>query len=230
MHEPDDLRPDNPPSDPALLAFLEHEIVAAGFDLKHLYRVILNSQAYQRASVPTTDDPRAEAAFAHYPVRRLEAEVLIDAINQVTGTTEEYTSKIPEPFTFMPEGQRSIALADASVSSPFLELFGRSARVTGLESEQRAALPTVAQRLHLLNSTHLRRKLEQGPNMAAMLKPTAWPRDTYDTLYLTILSRYPTAAELEAVRAYQDDVGSVARAAVDLAWALINGAEFQCRH
>ncbi|MBL9088350.1 MAG: DUF1553 domain-containing protein, partial [Planctomycetia bacterium] len=230
VHEPDDLRPDNPPTNPELLALLEREVVAAGFDLKHLFRVILNSETYQRACVPTTDHPGAEAAFAHYAVRRLEAEVLIDAINQVTGTTEEYTSKIPEPFTFMPEGQRSIALADASVTSPFLELFGRSPRVTGLESEQRAALPTVAQRLHLLNSTHLRRKLEQGPNMAAMLKPTAWPRDTYDTLYLTILSRYPTAAELEAVRAHQDDVGSLARAGVDLAWALINGAEFQCRH
>ena len=230
VEEPDDFRPDNPPSNPALLDALEHEVVAAGFDLKHLYRVILNSETYQRASVPAAEDPRAGPAFAHYAVRRLEAEVLIDAINQVTGTTEEYTSRIPEPFTFMPEGQRSIALADASVTSPFLELFGRSARVTGLESEQRAALPTVAQRLHLLNSTHVRRKLEQGPNLAALLKPTAWPRDTIDALYLTILSRYPTPAELAAVRAHQDDVGDAATAGVDVAWALINGAEFQCRH
>jgi len=230
VHEPDDLRPDNPPSNPELLDLLEREFVSARFDVKHLFRVILNSKTYQRACVPTSRDPRAAGAFAHYAVRRLEAEVLIDAINQVTGTTEAYTSKIPEPFTFMPEGQRSIALADASVSSPFLELFGRSARVTGLESEQRTALPTVAQRLHLLNSTHVRLKLETGPGMAAMLRPTAWPRDTFDTLYLTILSRYPTPAELAAVRAYQDDVGSLPRAGVDLAWALVNSAEFQCRH
>ncbi len=230
VHEPDDLRPDNPPSNPELLALLERELVSARFDVKHLFRVVLNSKTYQRTCVPTSRDPRAEGAFAHYAVRRLEAEVLIDAINQVTGTTEAYTSKIPEPFTFMPEGQRSIALADASVSSPFLELFGRSPRVTGLESEQRQALPTVAQRLHLLNSTHVRGKLETGPGMAVMLKPTAWPRDTFDTLYLTILSRYPTPAELAAVRAYQDDVGSHERAGVDLAWALVNTAEFQCRH
>ena len=90
--------------------------------------------------------------------------MLIDALCQITGTTEEYSSPIPEPFTFIPEDQRSIALADGSTSSSFLELFGRPARDTGLESE-RNNQPTAAQRLHLLNSSHIRTKIEQSPSL-----------------------------------------------------------------
>ena len=58
--------------------------------------------------------------------------MLIDAICQVTGTTEKYSSAIPEPFTFMPNGQRAVALPDGSITSPFLETFGRPPRDTGL--------------------------------------------------------------------------------------------------
>ena len=136
IHEPDDIRPDNPPSNPELLAFLEQELIATRYDLKHLYRLILNSKTYQLSHIPRSEDPRAEANFAHYPLRPLEAEVLIDALCQITGTTEQYSSVIPEPYTFIPEEQRSIALADASITSPFLEKFGRSPRDTGLESER----------------------------------------------------------------------------------------------
>ena len=105
IHEPDDIRDDNPPSNPALLAYLEKELVASHYDLKHLYRLILNSSTYQLSSVPRYKGPQAEANFASYPLRRLDAEVLIDAINKITGTTDLYTSPIPEPFTYIPAGQ-----------------------------------------------------------------------------------------------------------------------------
>ena len=88
--------------------------------------------------------------------------MLIDAIDQITGTTENYSSAIPEPFTYIPEDQRSIALPDGSITSSFLEMFGRSPRDTGLESE-RNNRPTAAQRLHMLNSSHIQRKIEQSP-------------------------------------------------------------------
>ena len=80
----------------------ERELVAAHYDLKHIYRLILNSKTYQLSSIPRTDSPKGEAQFACYPLRRLEAEVLIDALCQITGTTERYSSTIPEPFTFIP--------------------------------------------------------------------------------------------------------------------------------
>ena len=168
IHEPDDIRPDNPPSNPELLAYLEQELVASHYDLKHLYRLILNSKTYQLSSLGRGSRPEAEANFAFYPLRRLEAEVLIDAICQVTGTTEKYSSAIPEPYTFLPEGHRSIALPDGSITSPFLEEFGRPPRDTGLESERNNRV-TAAQRLHMLNSTHIQRKLEQGPRIQGLL-------------------------------------------------------------
>ena len=169
IHEPDDIRADNPPVNPALLAYLERELVANRYDLKHLYRLILNSRTYQSSSVPRADLAQAEANFGSYAVRRLEAEVLIDAINRVTGSSDLYTSAIPEPFTYIPADQPAIALADGSITSPFLALFGRSARATGMENERLNKMLS-AQWLHLLNSSHIQRKLEQGPELKAIFE------------------------------------------------------------
>ncbi len=230
IHEPDDIRPDNPPVNPELLAVLERELIAAQYDLHHLYRLILNSQTYQLSCIPASSDPKAEAHFAVYPLRWLEAEVLIDALNQITGTTENYSSAIPEPFTYIPEEQRAIALADGSVTSPFLELFGRSPRDTGLEME-RPRKPSAAQRLHLLNSSHIRRKLEQGPKMRALTQSRGNTTDQINHLYLTILSRFPTAEERNTVQAYLGSTGSERRGTLtDVAWALVNSPEFLYRH
>jgi hypothetical protein len=229
IHEPDDIRPDNPPVNPELLALLERELIAAKYDLKHLYRLILNSQTWQLSAIPAGDKPEAEANFAHYPLRRLEAEVLIDALNQISGTTEKYSSAVPEPFTFIPEEQRSIELADGSITSSFLEMFGRSSRDTGLVSERNDS-PSAAQRLHLLNSSHVQRKIEQGPNLRPLQQPKRPPREVADTLYLTILSRFPTDDEWKTVEAYTKTTASRRDAVVDLAWALINSAEFLYRH
>lgn len=230
VHESDDIRPDNPPSNPELLAYLEREFAAGGFDLKRLYRLILNSATYQLSPIPRSESPEAEANFAFYPLRRLEAEVLIDALCQITGTTESYSSAIPEPFTYIPEGQRSVSLPDGSISSSFLELFGRPPRDTGLESE-RNNRPAAAQRLHLLNSTHVQRKIEQGPKLQALMRNARNPRAGVGHLYLAILSRYPTDEELKAIGEYsQSGAASGRQNIVDLIWALFNSAEFLYRH
>ena len=229
IQEPDDIRPDNPPSNPQLLAWLEQEFIASHYDLKQLYRLILNSTTYQLASIPKTDSPAAKANFAFYPLRRLDAEVLIDALNQITTTTEKYSSPIPQPFTFIPEDQRSIALPDGSITSPFLELFGRSARDTGTESERNNRL-TADQRLHLLNSSHIQRKLEQSRMLQFQLQGNKPPREIITALYLGILSRFPTAGEMQTAGAYAKSAASKREAVTDLAWALINGPEFLYRH
>ena len=96
--------------------------MASHYDLKHIFRLILNSKTYQLSPIPRGSRPEAAAHFACYPLRRLDAEVLIDAIYQITGTSEAYTSAIPEPYTFMPDFQRAISLPDGSISSAFLEL------------------------------------------------------------------------------------------------------------
>lgn len=230
IHEPDDIRPDNPPCHPELLACLERELVAGNYDLKRLYRLILNSKTYQRSSVAPAGQREDETSFAHYPLRRLEAEVLIDALCQITGTTETYSSAIPEPFTYIPEDQRSISLPDGSITSPFLELFGRPPRDTGQASERNSRL-TAAQSLHLLNSSHIQKKLEQSRNLQHLLDSKAPSKDVVSGLYLLILSRYPTDEELKTVAAYSADGGVKSREAmIDLAWALINTTEFLYRH
>ncbi len=229
VHEPDDFRPDNLPVNPELLAHLEREFIAAHYDVKQLMRLILTSQTYQLSSISRSPKPDAEANFAFYAPRRLDAEVLIDGLNQITGTTEKYSSAIPEPFTFVPEDQRSIALPDGSITSSFLENFGRPSRDTGLESERNNRI-TASQRLTLLNSTLVQRKLEQGPKIQALIRNRAASKDVVDALYLTILSRPPTAGErrIVAERALGKTDGRTI--AIDLAWALINSAEFLYRH
>ena len=250
IHEPDDIRDDNPPANCELLAVLERELVEADYDLKHVYRLILNSATYQRSCIATTRRPEAARHFAHYSPRRLDAEVLIDAICSVTGTHETYSSLIPEPWTFIPTKEHSIRLADGSITSPFLDLFGRPARATGFESERNNA-PTPSQKLHLLNSSHIRKKIESKPEdtppaealrfgrgrrrfRGASESPatsTALTAAEVTEIYLKTLSRYPTKSELATIARYAkltEGEGSEAR--IDLIWALINTPEFLYRH
>jgi hypothetical protein len=234
IHEPDDIRANNPCRNPELLAWLEKELVRSKYDLKHIFRLILSSRTYQLSSVCTKGNRHDQNHFSHYRVRQLKAEVLIDAICQITGTTEHYHSKVPEPFTFIPETHRSITLADGSISSPFLEMFGRPPRDTGLESERRDN-PSPNQRLHLLNSTHIQKKILKSRKLKALLKRLAKKDRRGEAvvreLYLTILSRYPSAAEIKTIQEYaaQKGVGRY-HAAFDLAWALMNTKEFLCHH
>jgi hypothetical protein len=243
IHEPDDIRKDNPPANPELLAYLEKELISGRYDLKRLYRLILNSRTYQFSALPRSAAPEAEANFASYSLRRLDAEVLIDAINKITGASDLYTSAIPEPFTYIPQDKRSIAISDGSITSPFLALFGRSARATGMESERdNKALP--AQWLYLLNSSHLQRKLEQGPKLKALLDSGRKPTEIIEELYLTFLSRFPTPEEVEGAEGYGQVVppGKSSKPGtkptivkrredwVDIAWALVNTTEFLYRH
>ena len=229
ISEPDDIRPGNPPSNPQLLAYLESDLVASHYDLKQLFRAILNSKTYQLASIPKSDKPEAEANFAFYPLRRLDAEVVIDALNQLTSTTEKYSSSIPEPFTFIPDNMRSIALPDGSITSPFLEKFGRPARDTGLESERNNRI-NGAQKLTLLNSTLMQKKIESSRMIEFQTTSNRAPADIAIGMYLGILSRFPTAAEIKTAQDYfQSGIGK-RHAAVDLAWALMNTTEFLYRH
>jgi len=235
-----------------LLAYLERELVASHYDLKHLCRLILNSQTYQLSSAPRFPTPEAAANFASFPLRRLDAEVLIDAINKITGGSDLYTSAIPEPFTYIPEDQPAIALPDGSITSPFLALFGRSARATGMLSE-RDNKPVSAQWLHLLNSSQIQRKIEQSVNLKTIMDPTRPQSAIIEDLYLTILSRFPTPEEIKTIEAYglvrpgkPAPPGAEKSATppptpppivvkrredwLDIAWSLINSTEFIYLH
>ncbi|MHC4722299.1 MAG: hypothetical protein ACYS6I_06275 [Planctomycetota bacterium] len=143
----------------------------------------------------------------------MDAEVLIDALCWISGTRESYSSPIPEPFTFIPEEHR------------------RPARDTGLESE-RNNKPTNAQRLHLLNSTHIQNKIEHSRRLRRLIRTAKGnSRKLIKMIYLNILSRYPTQAELTAAEKYfQTKDINKRQATNDLVWVLINTKEFLYRH
>jgi hypothetical protein len=231
IHEPDDIRPDNPPANPALLKYLEAELVQSDWNIKHLFKLICTSRTYQQSSIPQSDNPKVEALFACYPPRQMDAEVLIDALCYLGGTEVKYSSPIPEPFTFIPDEHRTIELADGSITSQFLEMFGRPARDTGLESE-RSCHPTDVQRLFMLNSSDVRKKITQSPLLRKIFDAgRGKPREMIASLYITILSRYPTPQEYQTIEThFAAKRNRSGEAAEDLAWALLNSREFLFRH
>jgi len=237
VDEPDDVRPDNPPTHPELLDHLAKELVSAKYDLRHIYRLILNSNTYQQSPVPRSDSAKAAALFACYPVRPMDAEVLLDALNRITGARDGYSSMIPEPFSFVPEYERTITLEDGSITSQFLEMFGRPSRDTGLYAE-RNSKPSKAQRLHLLNSSIVLSKISRSWRLQALTREAGKDqRKLIAIIYTTILSRPPTPAERAAVDKYVRPQGKGKRqrtasrdAVIDLVWALVNTKEFLYRH
>ena len=164
-------------------------------------------------------------------MRQLEAEVLIDALNWLTDSSERYSSAIPEPFTFIPANQRTITLADGSITSPFLDMFGRPARDTGLAVE-RNNQPTTAQRMHLLNASIIQDKIVNSKRLRRILqRRKKKPREIIADLYITILSRKPTQKELsQIIQYFSSGTYSRKQAVHDLVWSLINSKEFLYRH
>jgi hypothetical protein len=230
IHQPDDIREDNPAVYPELLAYLESELVKADYDLRHLFRLIANSSTYQQSSIAAKPDSRNDSLFARYPVRRLEAEVLLDAICGLTGTQESYTSAVPEPFTFIPPTTGSVALTDGSITSQYLIMFGRPARDTGFEAERNNSVSD-KQRLHMINSTHIRNKIEKGWRVRQIFRKAGKnKKKTIQQLYLMVLSRPPMQDEIRAAADYAKSIKSKGQAAIDLFWALINSKEFLYRH
>lgn len=220
----DDVRLTNPPTNPELLDALATKFVESGFDMQQLIRTITASRAYQRSAHPNSTNERDEQNYSRALLKRLDAEVLFDAVCQATG--------VPEKFSGVPEGSRAIQLWDSQVNHYFLKLFGRPVRATACECE-RATEPSVSQVLHVLNSPELQLKLSHESGTIARLV-RRYPSDNsalVDELYLTVLSRLPTADEKSASMKYLQDHESTRRpAAEDLTWSLLNSLEFVFNH
>ena len=229
IHAPDDIRPDNPATHPEVLAYLQQELIESGYDMKHVLRVILNSRTYQQSALPKGDAVTAVEHFACYPIRRLDAEVLVDVLCGLTGTKETYVSMIPEPFTYIPSDTRTIAIADGSISSSFLQLFGRPSRDIGLFAERNSTM-TDKQALHMLNSSHVWKKLSNSKWVRQVSKGEL-NRERLMPMYLAFYAREPMAEEVRIARQYCVGKGKKRWAATqDLVWALMNSKEFLYNH
>lgn len=225
VHEPDDFRDTNPPSNPALLQYLEKEFISHDYDLKHIFRLILNSSAFQRSSVSNDYNKPDKTWFSHYPLRRLTAEQLVDAICDVTGVPEKYMSKVPEPFTFLPSDFRAVQLKDGTISTPFLEMFGRPSRDVSYESDRNNDL-TMKQALFLLNSSQIQDKIKTSSKLKKLVNSQPDNQKLIREVFLTVLSRYPAQNELSVAERYFNNQNNRGNSANDLVWALINTKEF----
>jgi hypothetical protein len=225
----DDIRDANPASNPALFAALTRDFTGHRFDIKHLVRTIMNSSTYQLTSVPTATNAGDLKYHSHYIARRLPAEVILDAIGQVTGVGEDFPGH---------PGRRALQLPDAAVDSYFLTAFGRPPRVTAFDSERHQE-PSITQALHVINGDTINRKLAAERGLIQRMVTEGADNDTaIERLYLAALSRYPTADERRTLGATMAGPGgngaaitaSRRRALEDLVWAVLTGKEFLFNH
>ena len=232
----DDIRDTNPPTNPALLAALEQHFIATGFDLKDLVRTITRSQTYQLSEIPNQFNQADRQNYSRYYPRRLQAEVLLDAIDRLTES--------PTDFANLPPGTRAVALPDNSYnrSSMFLRVFGRPEGESVCECE-RVQSSSLAQSLHLINSGEMKAKLANPNGRAERLAKAEKPvADKVRELYLVAFSREPRPDEMKTAldflaepRTGGDgqpiDPQKLARENLqDLIWALINTKEFLFNH
>ena len=232
----DDIRDTNPPSNPELLDALAKHFVESGFDLKAVVRVIAQSSAYQLSAIPNQHNGVDTQNFSRFYPRRMQAEVLLDAVDQFTGAKTD--------FADLPPGTRAIALPDNSYnrSSPFLKVFGRPESASVCECE-RASAPSLSQSLHLMNAADVKAKLATSGGRAERLAKDVRPEpQKIRELYLAAFAREPQSHEQAVAEEYlarprEDAAGkplppeqAKRLAYEDLLWALINTKEFLYNH
>ena len=218
----DDLRISNPPSNRELWTALNQEFVSHKYDLRHIMRLILNSRTYQLSSATLKGNAAERGFYSHYYVRRLPAEVFLDAISQST--------LIPDSFPGYPVGMRAIQLPDSTVASPFLSMFGRSERVTACACE-RSGDVTLPQLLHLQCGDGLAQKFDDPVGRLKQIM-NSFPDDksAIEQIYLATLSRSPTTEEQASITAAFEGNEQREEAFRDLFWALLNTKEFAFNH
>jgi len=225
----DDVRATNPASNEELFAALAKDFVESGYDVKRLIRTIMNSGVYQLSSESNATNQNDSKYYSRYVIKRLPAEVLLDAMSQVTG--------VPTRFAGYPAGTRALQLPDTQVKSEFLTAFGRPKRVL-CDAAERSSEPSISQALHVINGDTLNRKLS-APNAypALALKLGLSDSRILDLLFLSAYARYPREAEkqpmLDALRKARLSTGSSEvqlqarqQALEDMMWAMLTSKEF----
>ncbi len=216
----DDLRATNPASNEELLAALSKDFVENGYDVRRLIRTIMNSSAYQLSSEANATNQSDNIYYSKHIIRRLGAEVILDAMSQVTGA--------PTAFAGYPAGTRALQLPDTQVKSEFLTSFGRPARNI-CDAAERSSDPTIAQALAVINGDTLNKKLSAADGTIALLiKVGMSDRRILEFMTLSAFSRYPTENEKGLVAAVG---GPGHRQAVeDMVWAMLTSKEFLFQH
>jgi hypothetical protein len=231
---PDHLSSLNPPSHPELLDALAEGFVESKYDLKWLHRTILNSRTYQQSARPHETAKGDRRNFAAFPLRRLSAEVLLDAINQAAGAAEAFP-----PRLFLPPGARAVEVAGVTGAEDqraalayALQIFGRPARNGLVQCDcEREQSPTIVQALYLANHPQLRAKIA-GPDgrVAKIVKDLPDGAKRVEEVFLWAVGRPPSKNDLAAALEYVKSSPSARRGLEDLMWSLLNTREFSLNH
>lgn len=232
----DDLRVTNPASNEKLLTALAEHLERQRFDLRALMRLILQSETYQRSSEALPENAADTRFYARCHPRRLMAEVLLDAISQVTGVPTEFYQDLRNANRgrgdMYPIGFRALQLPDSQIESYFLNSFGRANREQTCECE-RTEEPSVAQVLHIANGDTINQKLAAKDNVIAkQFAARTPPEQMIAEAYLNTLSRPPTAAEKEKILSVLNETEEkdLRAAWEDIYWALLSSKEFLFNH
>ncbi len=218
----DDVRISNPPSNPELLDALAGKLTEYNYDVRKFVKDITMSQTYQRSSLTNESNQSDKRNFAHAMVRRVRAEVLLDAISSVTNT--------PNKFQGLPLGARAVQIADGAVSNYFLTTFGRASRTTVCSCEVKME-PSLSQALHLMNGDAVHQNIQRGKVVAALVKDGVKDKEIVEELYLRCFGRQPTTKEWAAVNAALAEAPDNRQAVLeDVFWALLNSKEFYFNH
>jgi hypothetical protein len=233
----DDLRQTNPPTNVELLDALARDFVAHRYDTRHLIRTVMNSAAYQRSSKPAPGNEADDRFYSHYLVRRLPAEVILDAYSHVTGVPTPFNQlnsggkDAVTPFNGYPLGTRALQLPDTLVTSRFLDAFGRPEReqTCSCERQQDAS---VGQALHVNNGKTLNDKLRaKDARIGRWLRENITDEEAVRRVFLLALCREPTATELKKLTAMLTEAagsnnGTRREALEDLFWGVLASREF----
>jgi hypothetical protein len=222
VDEVDDMRESNPPSNPELLDALAKDFIDHKFDIRHIVHTLVNSRVYQLSSAPTERNKDDRQNFARFYARRLIAEVLLDAVDQTTGTKTRFGN--------IADSARAVDLPHEGFGSYFLDTFDRPKRVSGCECE-RSSGATLAQVLLLANSDELENKLADGNGRIAKLAGADKPiPDKIDEIYLSAFARHPHTKELETTVNYVESQEDKRKALEDVLWTIVNSKEFLFNH
>jgi len=227
----DDFRSTNPPTHPDLLKSLAEDFKDHGYNLKHLFRQIVHSRTYQLSSKSNETNKDDGIDYSHALPRPLDAEVLLDAICQVTGVPEifEHLSGRIALAGRLPVGTRAINVKEPDIyPSQFLDLYGRQDRQRVIQRDTRADLK---QALHQLAGPVYTDKLTQkGGRVERLLKSGATNQEIIEELYLVALSRFPVAKEYAELEKLLGQETSRRKGIQNLLWAVLNSREFSTNH